>query len=330
MQAPVDPHQTESSDEPLERIEIDARAGAGERVDRFLATQLTGVSRSRIQRWIDLGAVVCAERPLARDTRLSGAERLTVTPQQPDAERAFRPEPVPLSIVARGAEYLIIDKPAGLVVHPAPGNWGGTLMNGLLHLIPGSSRLPRAGIVHRLDKDTSGLMVVALTERSRLRLIEDLSEHRVSRRYVAIAAGRLMADRSVHEPIGRDPRHRQRLAVVAGGKAAHTDLHPLADGSFEGKPFTVVACRLHTGRTHQIRVHMASIGHPLLADPLYGGPCVDGLDRQALHAARLAFDDPCTGVPAGPFAAALPADLSDWLQGRGIDGDALTRAAFGP
>ncbi|MEZ5660225.1 MAG: RluA family pseudouridine synthase [Burkholderiaceae bacterium] len=196
----------------------------------------------------------------------------------------------------------------------------------LLALEPALARLPRAGIVHRLDKDTSGLLVVARNERARLHLIDELSHRRVSRTYLAIAMGRIEGKRSVQAPIGRDPRHRQQMAVVESGKPAQTDIEVLARGLCEGQEFTVLRCRLRTGRTHQIRVHLASIGHPLLADSLYGGRRVAGLDRQALHAARLAFARPDGRGQAGPFAAALPQDLRQWLQGRGLDGDAMMAA----
>jgi len=205
------------------------------------------------------------------------------------------------------------------VVHPAPGNWSGTLLNGLLAHHVGASALPRAGIVHRLDKDTSGLMVVAKTLPAMTALVRQIAAREVRRIYLALAHGRIAwAEARIEAPIGRDPVSRLRMAVVAGGKPARTDVERLAvwepdaaapAGGPPATPVSAVRCRLHTGRTHQIRVHMASRGHPLLADALYGGRQMLGLSRQALHAAELAFQHPADGR-ACAFEAALPPDLA--------------------
>jgi 23S rRNA pseudouridine1911/1915/1917 synthase len=224
-----------------------------------------------------------------------------------------------LDIVYEDEHLLVLNKPAGLVVHPAPGNWRGTLLNGLLAHDAKAAQLPRAGIVHRLDKDTSGLMVVARTRATMDALVKLIAAREVSRQYQALAhqpwAGPLRRD--VEGAIGRDPRNRLRMAVVdpqrQPGKPAKTTfevLHSSAQGCW-------LRCTLHTGRTHQIRVHAASIGHPLLADTLYGGAPAAGMLRQALHAWRLAFTHPVSGQEL-VFKAALPQDMSQGLAAWGV------------
>jgi 23S rRNA pseudouridine1911/1915/1917 synthase len=285
---------------------VDARSGAGHRLDRHLAAMVEGVSRTRLQRWIALGAVTVDGATVIARHLLRGFERIEVTPLPSEADRAFAPDEIPLSIIHEDADLMVIDKPAGLVTHPAPGHWRGTLMNGLLHARPDSAALPRAGIVHRLDKDTSGLMMVARSERGHERLTAALAGHTVGRRYLAVVHGTVAAPLRIDAPIGRDRRDRLRMAVVAGGqgKAAVTHVQPLA----VGQGVTLVECRLETGRTHQIRVHLAHRGHPLVGDPTYGGRALGGFARQALHAWRLALAHPRTGA-ALSFASPLPDDL---------------------
>lgn len=283
----------------------------GARLDRALTELAPEFSRSYLQQLIEAGAVTlnsavvvrCAQKVKAGD---QGVIELRPTPQS----QAFRPEPMDLKVVFEDEHLLVIDKPAGLVVHPAPGNWSGTLLNGLLARDAGAALLPRAGIVHRLDKDTSGLMVVARTRATMDALVQRIAAREVARQYVALAhrpwgAGAL---RSVDAPIGRDPRNRLRMAVVESGKPASTvfeRLQECAQGCW-------VRATLQTGRTHQIRVHMAHIGHPLVADELYGGVPAAGLSRQALHAYRLAFEHPVGGRPL-EFHAPLPGDLRQAL-----------------
>jgi 23S rRNA pseudouridine1911/1915/1917 synthase len=245
----------------------------------------------------------------------AGEVELRPTPQS----QAFLPEALPLAIVHEDEYLCVIDKPAGLVVHPAPGNWSGTLLNALLARDPRSAALPRAGIVHRLDKDTSGLLVVARTRAAMDGLVAMIAARDVSRQYVALAhrTWEGSAIRHVDAPIGRDPRNRLRMAVVDPAR------HPGKPAStvFERMENAAGGCwlraTLHTGRTHQIRVHAAHIGHPLVADSLYGGAPAAGMERQALHAVRLAFTHPVTGE-ALAFESPLPADLRRALDQWGL------------
>jgi 23S rRNA pseudouridine1911/1915/1917 synthase len=310
-------------------IMLSAQGAGGMRVDRFVATALAekivGLSRSRVQKWIELGAISCAQRTLSSSTRLGGFELLHVSPLPREADAAFSPDPIALNIVHEDDDMLVIDKPAGLVVHPAPGNWRNTLLNGLLHHRPAQRELPRAGIVHRLDKDTSGLMVVARSERALASLTAQLADRSMSRRYVAIVDGVAPTQADIEAPIGRDPRMRLRMAVVQGaaGKPARTSMSRLAVLGVAGQPASLVECRLSTGRTHQIRVHMRSIGHPLLGDTLYGGRD-DAIARQALHAWRLGLRSPSDGG-ARHWISIPPVDLLALANSSGCDLGALLR-----
>ncbi len=292
----------------------------GERLDRALANLVPELSRSYLQQLMDAGAVRLNGRPATRSaTRVKagdvGEVELRPTPQS----QAFRPEPMALDVAFEDEHLLVLNKPAGLVVHPAPGHWSGTLLNGLLARDAKAAGLPRAGIVHRLDKDTSGLMVVARERPAMDALVRLIAAREVSRQYVALAhrpwTGGAM--REVDAPIGRDPLNRLRMAVVDmnrnPGKPAST-LVELLQNAQHG---CCVKATLRTGRTHQIRVHMAHLGHPLVGDELYGGTPAAGLRRQALHAFRLAFTHPVTGQ-ALAFQAAVPQDLADALAAWGL------------
>jgi 23S rRNA pseudouridine1911/1915/1917 synthase len=242
--------------------------------------------------------------------RVKAGQRVDVELVPTSEALAFRPEPVPLSVVYEDEHLLVIDKPAGLVVHPGAGNWSGTLLNGLLARDRAAAGLPRAGIVHRLDKDTSGLMVVAKTLVAMTALVRAIAAREVQRQYLAICHGEVAsAAFSVDAPIGRDPQSRVRMAVLASGKPARTDVERIAarDG------FSALRCTLHSGRTHQIRVHLASRGHPLVADTLYGGAPALGMARQALHALRLGFVHPLDARRL-QFEAAPPVDLAQAWQ----------------
>lgn len=293
------------------------RALHGQRLDRALATWIPRHSRSHLQQLIEAGAVtVEGLAAIQPSRRISVGQRVRIALSVPLAQRAFEPQAMDLDVRLRDEHFLVLCKPAGLVVHPAAGHWSGTLLNGLLALDPALASLPRAGIVHRLDKDTSGLMVVARTPVAMTHLVRALAAHEVRRTYLAIAHGVVPGSLvSVDAPVGRDPRSRIRMAVVASGKPARTDVERLGgDGSFSR-----LRCRLHTGRTHQIRVHLSHGGHPLVGDSLYGGQPALGLARQALHACSLTFAHPLTGVPVRTDAEP-PADFAAaWSQVEGSE-----------
>ena len=288
---------------------------AGERLDVALAKLLPNFSRSRLAQWIKDGNVLVDGKPDTTKARLQGFEHLQITHGQSFEELSHAPEAMDLSIVYEDEHILVINKPAGLVVHPAAGNWTGTLLNGLLHHDPALTRVPRAGIVHRLDKDTSGLMVVAKTVAAQTDLVRQLQARTVKRIYRAVADGAVPCDGKIDASVGRDPHNRLRMAVVKfGGKPAVTHIRIL-----ERYPsHTYIECRLETGRTHQIRVHMREANHPLAGDPVYGNPrhkmpdevmvAVKALQRQALHAFQLSLIHPATGQEM-TWSAKLPADM---------------------
>ncbi len=270
----------------------------GLRLDQALALLIPAHSRSRLQSWIKGGLVNVDGVAASAKAKVWGGEVVQVHPQLSAEELAFRPENIPLDVVHEDAALIVINKPAGLVAHPGSGNWQGTLLNGLLYHSPALAGVPRAGIVHRLDKDTSGLLVVAKTLAAQTNLVRQLQARSVKREYLAIVRGAVLSPGSIDAAIGRDPRDRTRMAIVATGKPALTHYQPL-----ERLPHhTLISCRLETGRTHQIRVHMQSVGHPLAGDLVYRGstraadPAMTTLlkefGRQALHAARLALRHP--------------------------------------
>jgi len=268
-------------------------------------------SRSYLQQLIEGGAVRLRGVPATKPSlRVKAGDRGEIELRPTPQSQAFVPEAIPLAVVHEDEHLLVIDKPAGLVVHPAPGNWRGTLLNALLARDAAARLLPRAGIVHRLDKDTSGLMVVARTRQAMDRLVAQIAAREVTRQYLALVHRPWQGPsrRRIEAAIGRDPRNRLRMAVVDlernAGKPAATVFQVLE----EGAAGCGLLCTLETGRTHQIRVHAAYMGHPLVGDALYGGAPAAGLARQALHAFRLAFAHPVTGATLA-FHAAPPADL---------------------
>jgi 23S rRNA pseudouridine1911/1915/1917 synthase len=283
-------------------------AAAGERFDAALARALPQYSRSRLRTWIDGGRVTLDGERAPATRRIRGGERVVVVSEPDPREAAFAPEAIALAIVHEDDALIVVDKPAGLVVHPGSGNWAGTLANALTHHAPRLAAVPRAGIVHRLDKDTSGLLVVAKTLAAQTALVRQMQARSVTREYIALAEGDIASAGVVDAPIGRHPTRRTTMAVVGTGKPARTHFDVVERLGVA----TLLRCRLETGRTHQIRVHLASLGHPLIGDPTYGRRGGVAFARQALHAARLALVHPVSGHSCR-WEAPLPADFDALL-----------------
>ena len=312
---------TDPSAPPAARTRQVPEQAAGRRFDAVLAELFPEYSRSRLAAWIRSGDALLDGRPARPRDAVRGGEAASLAAVE-QALTGDAPEDIPLSILHRDAHVLVVDKPAGLVVHPGAGNPGGTLVNALLHLDPGLAALPRAGIVHRLDKDTSGAMVVARTPQAHAALVAQLSERDVHRQYLAVVVGALVSGGTVSAPIDRHPRDRIRMAVREDGREAttHYRLHE------RYRAHTALECRLETGRTHQIRVHMQHLKHPIVGDPLYGGPlklprgasdalvdALRGFRRQALHAQVLEFAHPASGEPVR-CAAPVPEDMQALMR----------------
>jgi 23S rRNA pseudouridine1911/1915/1917 synthase len=313
--------------EPERRVLHVDESGHGQRLDVFLVSGASEFSRSHLKNLVDEGCVEVDGKVANSASRKVLAGQQVVVLLRPTAQsQAFVAESMELPIVFEDEHLLVVNKPAGLVVHPAAGNWTGTLMNGLLAHHAGAADLPRAGIVHRLDKDTSGLMVVGKTVKAVTALTRAIAAREVSRQYLSLVHGHVADSFSVESSIGRDPSTRIKMAVVPSGKAARTDVKRLLHGEWAPMPvagkgdqlparrFSGVLCTLHTGRTHQIRVHLSSRRHPLVADVLYGGAPALGMTRQALHAARLSFIHPATGKLV-KFDAPLPEDMASAWAG---------------
>ncbi|MDP1613713.1 MAG: 23S rRNA pseudouridine(1911/1915/1917) synthase RluD [Sulfuritalea sp.] len=291
---------------------------AGWRLDAALAKLFPEHSRSRLQGWLKAGLIRLDGGEAESKRKVYGGERIDF-----DADVAASPAPtfrdagedIALHVVFEDEALIVVDKPAGLVVHPGNGNASGTLMNALLHHAPQLAAIPRAGIVHRLDKDTSGLVVVAKTLTAQTDLVRQMQARSVKRHYLALALGTVERDGTVDAPLGRHAVQRTKMAIVrAGGKEARTHYAVLERFARA----TLLECRLETGRTHQIRVHLASIKHPLAGDPTYGktrsgDPRLDAFPRQALHAWRLALVHPATGAEMA-WESPLPADFAELLE----------------
>ena len=287
---------------------------AGRRIDAWLASNLEDVTRSAAARLLEEGRVTCAGKPLAKNYKLRGGE--TVEVSLPDPEPVdVAPQDIPLDVVYEDSDVIVVNKPKGLVVHPAPGHPDGTLVNALLHhcgdSLSGIGGELRPGIVHRIDRDTSGLIIAAKNDFAHQKLAAQLQDHTLARIYHCIVTGNLREDAgAVNAPIGRHPVDRKKMAVVANGRPAVT--HWTVLERFHG--FTYVECRLETGRTHQIRVHMAHIGHPILGDTVYGSKKpVPGLQGQCLHAVGLRFLHPRTGEMV-ELSCSLPEEFRTQLQ----------------
>lgn len=314
-QGEAEPGAAAASPPPPRRVPLES---AGLRADLVLGRLFPEFSRSRLQAWMREGRVVVDGRRIGLRDKLWAGQLAAVDAAPLPADDAVEPEPIPLQVVFEDAAILVLHKPAGLVVHPGSGNRSGTLQNGLLHHDPALAGVPRAGIVHRLDKDTSGLMVVARTLTAHIELVRQLQARTVRRHYAALVCGRVERDGVIEAPVGRHPTQRTRMAVVPAGRPALTRY--TVQRHLPG--CTLLECRLETGRTHQIRVHVQHFGHPMVGDPVYRASAAQSrtlpeparvFPRQALHAFRLGLEHPLSGQPAA-WEIPLEADLAALLE----------------
>jgi 23S rRNA pseudouridine1911/1915/1917 synthase len=292
----------------------------GKRLDKVIATLVPQFSRSRLQLWFEGGHVTVDGKPARGKDTAYGDEKVVIAPQSAPEDTAYAPEPIALDIVHEDEQIMVINKPAGLVVHPGAGNWSGTLLNGLLHHCPQLVSVPRAGIVHRLDKDTSGLMVVGKTLAAQTDLVRQLQARTVKREYLALVWGTPHLSGTIDASMGRHPKDRIKMAVSTNmsAKPAITHYERIASGMLDRRPVSLVQCRLETGRTHQIRVHMQHLGFALVGEATYGKQhLASAFHRQALHARRLGLTHPASGEHC-EWLEPLPADFAGLIASAGI------------
>jgi len=308
----------------------------GERVDKAIAYLLPEYSRSRIQTWLEAGLILGTQGPLKAKDAVLGGQAVTLTIPHDPQNTAFSAENLPLEVIYSDSDLAVISKPCSMVVHPATGNWSGTLLNALLHHYPECAEVPRAGIVHRLDKDTSGLLVIAKNIQTQFGLVKQLQNRTMERQYLALAWGKTPGHQTIDQPIGRDPRDRLKMGLNGqNGKPAITHLKTIQHLLFEGKEISLLTCVLETGRTHQIRVHLESLGHALVNDGLYKKkiPQQVGvklqllmaqkniqIPGQLLHAGLLGFDHPINGKPLR-FQTPPPQAFQDLFNVLGFEQD---------
>jgi len=290
---------------------------AGARADVALTKMLPDLSRNQIQQWLDSGEILIDGKRLSAKTRISGGEEVKINLKPSPDRTSFSAENLPLDIIFEDEEILVLNKPDNLVVHPAVGNWSGTVLNAILAKSPSNKSLPRAGIVHRLDKDTTGLMIVAKTLSAQTNLVRQLQSRSVKREYKALVYGQMVSPVVIDKPIGRHPKNRKLMCVNETGKPAVTHVIP----EELGLGWSLVKCQLETGRTHQIRVHLKSIHHPIIGDQAYLATkyqkgkvgVVSIIDRQALHAVKLEIIHPVLEKPM-QWEIEPPQDFQDTLE----------------
>jgi len=297
----------------------------GERLDKVISKLVPQFSRGRLQMWIEDGFVTVDGKTSKTKATVYGDEKIVILPQPDQETEAYKPEEMEVDIVYEDEHLIVVNKAAGVVVHPGNGNWSGTLLNGLLHHCPQLIGVPRAGIVHRLDKDTSGLMVVGKTLAAQTDLVRQLQARTVKREYWCLVWGTPQSGGTINAPMGRHQKDRVKMAVSTGlgAKPAITHYERIESGVLDGRPVSLVQCRLSTGRTHQIRVHMAHLGFPLIGDYVYGKPHLTHFfPRQALQARRLGLIHPATGE-ACEWRVPLADDFAELLDKVGIHNPGL-------